>query len=919
MDAAFEDTAAMNAVAMNAAPPPPPQDRQGRQGSGRPPEPARRPGPGGRPGGGPGGPGGTGGEERTQITAQGAMGMPPGGGPRREFGAQETEIMSSGGRRRRPGRGRGGSEGPDGPGGPGGRGPEGPGGRGPRDPGGPDGPDDFEDDEKPRRSGWKRFVPSWKIVLASCAVLTAGVFGMIIVGYMNTDLPSERDAQETAISQGSVFYYRDGTPIARIGTKRTRISIDQVPQHVRDAVVAAENRSFYEDSGIDLTGIARSVWMTATGQQTQGGSTITQQMARNYFDTLNRDVTIKRKVTEIFISVKLDKEWSKDKVLEYYLNTVPFGRNTYGIEAAAKEFFRKSAKDLTVAQGAYLAGRIQRPGDFDKQEDAGNFAGTQERFSYVIKDGMAHMTDENGKLKYPDIAATAKFPKPKPQRVSEAFGGLKGYMISEAIHELNDRGIDRDRVENGGFKIYTTFDKKLMQEAKKAVKGVTSGMSKEFHAGLAAVDPRNGQVLAIYGGDDYLTDPWNEPFDSKKQAASAFKPYVLAAWLEAGYSLNSWLPGNQTVPKELPGQAKGGITNGHSVPPAIDAIYATSHSINTAFASMAYRLDEVNNTIGELSAVKQIVEEAGLNKNRMEKDIAEHKYQFSIGSALVTPVEQAAGYSIFANQGKHVDYHVIKEVKQGKTVVLTEKKDVKHVISPDSAADAVVAMEQVLKGGTAAGKGIGRPAAGKTGTNNDEKEAWFVGFTPQLSTAVGMYREQCKTKSGKIVQPIHANCPVTPNGKPSKKYSEANPYSKPFETSLGFEGAGPPTSIWRNFMMAAHEGKQVEQFPPKAGIGMPENIAPSPTPTPEPTDEFPTDEFPTDDFPTDDFPTDPPPGPSDSQCLPDDPACGDDGVLELQSEGGRPFGGDQPVGNGAPAAVAATPVQSTGKRRGSAG
>ncbi|WP_204016905.1 transglycosylase domain-containing protein [Sphaerimonospora thailandensis] len=850
--------------------------------------------------------------------------MPPGagGGPRREFGAQETEIMPSGGRRRRPGRGRGGPGGPDGPGGPGGRGPEGPGGRGPRDPGGPDGPDGFEDDEKPRRSGWKRFIPSWKLVLASCAVLTAGVFGMIVVGYMNTELPSERDAQETAISQGSVFYYRDGTPIARLGTKRTRVSLDQVPQHVRDAVVAAENRSFYEDSGIDLMGIARSVWMTATGQQTQGGSTITQQMARNYFDTLNRDVTIKRKVTEIFISVKLDKEWTKDKVLEYYLNTVPFGRNTYGIEAAAKEFFRKSAKELTVAQGAYLAGRIQRPGDFDKQEDAGNFAGTQERFNYVIKDGMAHMTDENGKLKYPDIAATAKFPKPKPQRVSEAFGGIKGYMLEVALRELKSRGIQRSDVDNGGYKIYTTFDKKLMQEAKKAVNGVTSGMSKEFHAGLAAVDPRNGQVLAFYGGDDYLNDPWNEPFDSRKQAASAFKPYVLAAWLEAGFSLNSLVPGNRTVPEKLPGTTP--ITNGHREREAVDVIHATAASINTAFASMAFALP------GQLDDLRALAEAAGISKKALDEDEkgargeSGHGYQLAIGSVGVTPVEQAAGYSIFANQGKHVDAHVIKEVKQGKTVVLKEKRDVRQVISPDAAADSTAAMEQVLKSGTAAGKGIGRPAAGKTGTNNKEKEAWFVGFTPQLSTAVGMYREQCKTKSGKIVQPQHANCPITPNGKPSKKYGLQNPYSKSFETSLGFEGAGPPTSIWRNFMMAAHEGKQVEQFPPKAGIGMPENIAPSPSPTPEPTDGFPTDGFPTDDFPTDDFPTDdfptgPPPGPNDSQCLPDDPACGDNGVLELQSEGGRPVGGDQPPGNGAPAAVAATPVQSAGKRRGSAG
>ncbi|MFO7400668.1 MAG: transglycosylase domain-containing protein [Actinomycetales bacterium] len=821
------------------------------------------------------------GQERTQV-----MGMPT-GGYRRRREAEETEVLATGPRRRRrqPAEGvtREGRGAPGGPAGP--RGPQGPGGRGPRD------PRDFAEDGKPRRSGWKRFLPSWKLVVAGLTIVAAGMFGMIVVAYMNTPLPSEKDAQESATAQGSVFYYRDGTPIARLGTKRIAIKLEQVPQHVRDAVIAAENRSFYEDSGIDFTAILRSVWMTVTGQQVQGGSTITQQMARNYFNALSKEQTIKRKIREIFIAIKLDKEWSKDKVLEYYLNTVPFGRNTYGIEAAAREFFKVSAKDLTVAQGAYLAGRIQQPGNFDRYEANNNFAPTRERFEYVIK-GMAEMTDENGKPKYPNITATAKFPKPRPQVVSEQFGGLRGYMLTEAIKELAKRGISREQIETGGYKIYTTFDKRLMQIARKAVLATTRTMSKEFHAGLAAVDPTNGRVLAFYGGEDYIKDPWNEPFDSKKQAASAFKPYVLAAWLEAGYSLNSWVPGDKTVPDPLPGTLP--IGNSHKVPAAIDVIHATADSVNTAFASMAYKLDADAGTIGQLKAVKDIAIEAGLDPKRMEDDIKEHKYQFSIGSALVTPVEQAAGYSIFANEGKHVDYHVIREVRQGSTVVLKEKKEVKQVISPEAAADAVAALEKVLTEGTAAGKGIGRPAAGKTGTNNDEKEAWFVGFTPQLSVAVGMYREQCRTKSGKIVQPKFAgSCP---------KGSVAR------EVSLGFEGAGPPTTIWRTFMMEALAGQPVKQFPPKAGIGTPQNIVPSPTPTPKPT---PTEEFPYEDFP------DIVQGDDEQECQPGEPGCGpveDPGRHELDI-GGGPNGGDGsqqiPLGLGPPASAPTGGVRRT--------
>ncbi|TQS24911.1 transglycosylase domain-containing protein [Microbispora sp. KK1-11] len=884
--AAFEDTAAMNAVPPGS-PQGPQQGSRGPVGGGRPPagrDPRYAAGPGGP--GGPGRPGVPGGDERTQ-----AMGMPTGGLRRDARGGadgQSTEAIQTGGRRRRsPGRG---GRGPGGPGGPGG--PEGPGGRGPRD------PRDFdEDDEKPRRRGWKRFLPSWKILVAAFTVLVAGLFGMIAVAYANTPTPTATQAE--AVAQGSTIYYSDGkTLIGKVGTPRVILdSINKVPRHVQDAVIAIENNTFREDSGISIPGMIRSVYMTATGQQLQGASTITQQMARNYYDGLSQEVSIKRKIKEIFVAVKLDKEMPKDQILLQYLNTVPFGR-AYGIEAAAQAYFKKHVDKLTVEQGAYLAARIQTPAlDADSPR-------LQSRFKDVVN-AMAKLDP----AKYGNLPSTAKFPKTVPANTRDEYGGLRGYMIVQVLQELKTRmNLSPDQVRSGGYKIVSTFDKKLMQAAKKAVTATTSSMSKEFHAGLAAVDPKTGRVLAFYGGNDYVKDPWNEPFDSKKQAASAFKPYVLAAWLDAGYSLNSWLPGNQTVPKELPGQAKGGITNGHSVPAAINAIYATSHSINTAFASMAYKLDEENGTVGQLTAVKQIAEEAGLDKTRLEDDVKEHQYQFSIGSALVTPVEQAAGYSIFANEGKHVDYHVVKEVRKDKAVVITERRDIKQVITPEAAADSVAAMEEVLKSGTAAGKGIGRPAAGKTGTNNDEKEAWFVGFTPQLSVAVGMYREQCVTKSGKVVEPIYSNCPTTPGGKESKKYGPNNPYTRPHEVSLGFEGAGPPTTIWRTFMMDALAGKPVEQFPQKAGLGSPENIVPSPTPSPSPEPDdggFPTD-----------FPTD---FPDDGGCYDGGPGCDSgDGLGHDQGGGGQdggPGGDDVPLNINQP--PAAMPTGSGNGRSGS--
>ncbi|WP_405142885.1 penicillin-binding protein [Sphaerisporangium sp. NBC_01403] len=650
----------------------------------------------------------------------------------------------------------------------------------------------MKDDEPPGRTGWRRFVPNWKIVMVGFAVLAAGVFGMIAVAYANTPLPSEKDAQEAATAQASTFYYADGSAMARLGTERKAVKLDDVPKYVQDAVVAAENDTFWTDPGISLSGIARSAWSTATGTQLQGASTITQQMARNYFKGLSQEVAIKRKVKEIFIAIKLDKDWDKKKVLEYYLNTVPFGRNTYGIEAAAQKFFGHSVKKLTKAEGAYLAGRIQQPGNFDVAEEKKNYSGTQFRFNYVL----GQMAKLNPK-EYGNLPTTLKFPKPDPRKDSQAFGGLRGYMLTEVLKELESKGLPRSDIETGGYKIYTTFDKNLMLAAKNAVVQTTSGLPKEVHTGLAAVDPRNGRVVAFYGGNNYLgkhPDQFNEAFQARKQAASAFKPYVLAAWLEAGHSLKSYVSGKQ--PLKLEGTTP--ISNGHSTPASMDIIYATQHSINTAFGQMGAEVG--------LDAVKRIAEEAGLSKDSLDKDVNDHRFLFSIGSAGVTPVEQAGGYSIFANNGKHFPTHtVIRVINQQKVEVIPEDKTPKQVISEEVAADAIVALQSVVKGGTGTAAALAdRPVAGKTGTNNDNKEAWFVGFTPQLSSAVGMYKEDRKTGA---------------------------------ELSLGnnFDGGTVPARVWRAFMSEAMKGQKVEEFPPPTNIGSPLDLAPKPAPTPTPT------------------------------------------------------------------------------------
>ncbi|WP_068900340.1 transglycosylase domain-containing protein [Planomonospora sphaerica] len=773
-----------------------------------------------------------------------------------------------GGRGRRGRGGRGGSGGPGGPDGPGG-------------PGGPGGPKDPTAEDEPGRRGWKRFIPSWKIVLAGFTILTAGVFGMIAVAYANTPIPEL--PKDDVNDRGSVIYYRDGkTKLATIGVKRVPVEYKQIPRHVQDAVIAVENRSFREDSGIDFTGMARAVWSTVSGTQIQGASTITQQYVRGYYEGISKDISPKRKITEIFVAVKVNKKLTKEEILTRYLNTIYFGRGANGIEAAAKAFFGKHVWELSVPEAAYLAGRIQNPSRFDTLEQSGNFAATKERYEYALS-GM-NLMNPGAYGKY----AKAPFEKLKFEEVkhSEVNKGLKGYMLDIVRRELKARGFDEERLETGGLRIVTTFDKDMMIDAKKTVNARTKGLDSTIHASVASVDPRNGRVLAFYSGDDYTQDFNNRAFDSLKQAASAFKPYVLAAWLEAGYSLDSYVDGKSTI--EMPGTKPISNSGKKNFGP-INMVTAMASSVNTVFVQMGEKVT--------LPKVAEVAKAAGVGerakthpsyggKNSVDWAVDNHKYAVTIGSAAVTAVEQAAGYSIFANEGKHVKWHTVKEVKgPDGTLLAAEQKRPEQVISPESAADATFAMQAVVKGGTGTAANLGvRPVAGKTGTNNEYKDAWFVGFTPQLVTAVGMSKDVPYDR---------------PRGEPGRKRIKVNKFGQvadpakydgktiywdeePMPSFIG--GGGTPTQIWHDYMAAVTAKDEVKQFPPKAGAGDVNNLAtPKPSPTPTPTMDGDGDGWPGDGMPE---------TPDGMRCAPGDWAC------ETGADGGPPDIGDGGVGDG---------------------
>ena len=629
------------------------------------------------------------------------------------------------------------------------------------------------------------------VLLAFCAGLLLGIGGFALA-YAVTPIPD--GAKPAALAQRSVIFYRDGkTVLATQGVNRTRVALDRVPPHVRNAVIAAENRTFYEDQGVSITGTLRAMWSTLTGRQLQGGSTITQQMVRNYYSGLSQERSITRKLKEILIALKVDRSKPKDWVLEQYLNTIYFGRGAHGIQAAAQAYFGKNVGDLSVAEGAYLAAVIQQPSRFaDPKGD--DLKAVQARWKWVI-DSMRQI----GALTA-DQAAAARFPTLTKPKGPLSLTGQKGHMLAQVRAELNRRGYTDEQINQGGLRIVTTFDKELMAAAQRAVEStLPDNTPKKVRTGLAAVDPETGEVLAFYGGKGYQYD---NAFSAKVQAASTFKVYALAAALEEGLGLGARVNGNS--PMRV---ASALIPNsgGTSYGAAIDLVTATRHSVNTAFVDLGQRIG--------LDKVFQAAHDAGIPADQLEPHKA--AATFPLGVASVSAVQQAAGYGVFAAGGVYHETHVIRSVRDASGVTREFTAEGRRVFSPATAADTTYALTQVVQAGTGTAARLSdRPAAGKTGTMDKSSAVWFVGYTPQLSTAVNMFRDD--------------NKPVTIPG-----YGE-------------LYGGSLPAQIWRAFMTEAMAGKPVENFPePTSYRVWTDPFEDEGEPTPEPTPEVTAPEEPT--------------------------------------------------------------------------
>ncbi|GAA4223173.1 membrane peptidoglycan carboxypeptidase [Streptosporangium album] len=607
-----------------------------------------------------------------------------------------------------------------------------------------------------------------RITLVVFGIAVVSVVGLLAVAWFMTPIPDSTQPRATA--QGSVIYYRDGkTVLARQGVNRKSVALAQIPEHVRDAVIAAENRSFYEDKGISVSGTFRAMWSTVSGQQLQGGSTITQQMVRNYYSGLSQERSVVRKLKEVMISLKVDQSESKDWVLEQYLNTIYYGRGADGIQAAADAYFHKDVAELTVAEGAYLAAVIQQPSRFADPRGA-DLDAARARWRSVV-DGMV----QTGAITPQQAAATA-FPTLKKPRSIFTLKGQEGYMLDQVEAELKRRGYTDEDITQGGLRVVSTFDKNLMAAAQRAVTSVLpEGTSKKVRTGLAAVDPRSGEVVAFYGGPSYTTNKFDNSFSAKVQAGSTFKAYTLAAALDNGFGLDTRVNGNS--PLHVTTGDKGIPNSEDTSYGEINLVKATQSSVNTAFVDLGQKVG--------LNKVVRAAEKAGIPADQL----APHSSfaTLPLGVASVSAVQNASGFATLAAGGVHREAHVIRSVTDatGKTTKIKAKGE--RAFTEQTAIDATYALTQVVEGGTgSAARLYDRPVAGKTGTTDKSAAVWFAGFTPQLTTAVDMFRDD--------------NKPVVVDG--SALY-----------------GGTYPAQIWRAFMTEAMAGKPVKEFAEPSNYG----------------------------------------------------------------------------------------------------
>ncbi|MBK8463637.1 MAG: penicillin-binding protein [Nigerium sp.] len=582
----------------------------------------------------------------------------------------------------------------------------------------------------PRSAGEKALsVFKWiGIVTLTLAVLGGGVFGVI---YAATPIPDPNTDFQTNVT---TVYYRDGSE--KMGEfavqNRRSIPLSEMPENIKQAIVAGENETFWTDPGISIAGLARAVQTALTpGVDTVGGSTITQQYVKVLY--LTQDKKLTRKLTEIILSLKIGQDLSKEQILESYLNTVYFGRGAYGIQAAAQVYFGIDAADLDLPQAIALAAVINSPGNLDPARGEKQAADLLERYQYIINQmvKVGYLTEgEKGEI-YLQLPAFPTLPS------DSRFGGPKGFLLHRVEKELQDAGFTAGQIRGGGLSIVTTVDARMQDAVVKAAQNMAqriAGRNRDplnYNPAIASLDTATGGILAMYGGADAVSETDQKNWaEVARPTGSTFKPWALVAGLRDGASLNDRFNGNEFTPK---GAGKP-ITNGGRNHGPVTLERATTSSINSAYVDLVMQMKDGPDK------VVQAAEDVGIRNPGWDPQIS-----IPLGYAEVSPIDAARGLATLVNEGKRTDPHIVAQVKDAKGTVIYEPEiDPVQAIEPDVAQNAVFALTGVVEDGTATSvRALGHQVAGKTGTYYDSekretKATWFIGATKQISTAVAL-------------------------------------------------------------------------------------------------------------------------------------------------------------------------------------
>ena len=551
---------------------------------------------------------------------------------------------------------------------------------------------------------------------------------------------------------------------------RIPIKINKVPQSLEQAFLAAEDIRFYEHSGIDPRGIVRAIYSNIMNKGVaEGGSTITQQLAKNAF--LSQDQNLKRKVKEAILAFKLEQQYSKKEILEMYLNQIYFGQGSYGVEAASLQYFGKNVQDLTLAQSAMLAGIPKSPNYYSPMN---NFKASKERQELVLEQMFKYhfITQEQmRKAKADKLVITSA----ERKNSSDA-----SYFI-DYVSQIVAEKFGADALYKQGLKVYTTLDINMQVAAEAAATSLptfstASNGVKQPQIAIVAIDPKTGYVKAMVGGRG--NDQFNRAVLAVRQPGSAFKPFVYLAAIESGMNAatliedkpvnfaGNWSPTNYSHQNYGWVSLRTALTNSYNIPAVLLADKVSPSKI-------LYYAQQMG--------ISTLISSGGMNDNNLA---------MSLGGLTkgVIPLEMANAYAVLANQGVYNHPVVITKIvdRTGK-VIYTNKPQSHKVVSENSSYILVDMMQSVISSGTGTGANIGRPAAGKTGTTDTYNDAWFVGFTPDISTAVWIGQDE--------------------------------------GGSVDMTGADLPATIWRNFMTAAHRNIEVHDFIKPTGVVIPSEPA----------------------------------------------------------------------------------------------